>query len=66
MEQYRNHKVTMTYEDMAETLVNGNISDFKEWVKGKSKHQLLDFIIAYVEYSGDSYEEAVHRMARYV
>ncbi len=36
----------MNAEQAAETLINGNVSDAREWVKHCSKLALLDFIEA--------------------
>lgn len=39
----------MTPNEAVETLVNGNVTDFKLWAKYCTKAQILDAILAYAD-----------------
>lgn len=32
------------FDEMIETIINGNISDFRKWLKGLKKADLLSFV----------------------
>ncbi len=43
----------MTYQEAIDTLLNGNISDFKRWLTRCSKAQMLDAIEYYSSQNGN-------------
>ena len=56
----------MTPDEAAETLVCGNVTDFKEWAKRCTKAQLLDVILSYSEMSGATPYDALHYIYRLI
>ena len=54
----------MTPEEAAETLINGNVGDFKEWAKRAKKPQLLEALVSYKEMNGSTWEHAVEYFVR--
>lgn len=53
-------------EDAISMLINGNISDFKQWAKYTTKSQLLDAIVIYMEQTGESAPNAIKYIKRFV
>jgi hypothetical protein len=46
-------------EEIAETLLNGNISDFKRWAKKASRSNVLKALEAYTQMSGENYTQSI-------
>lgn len=49
-----------------ETLINGNISDFKNWLKKASVEDVLIAIEYYADGSSGKYKEIINKMRRYL
>lgn len=51
----------MTTKAAVQTLINGNVSDFKKWLKHASKAQMLEALTLYAEYEGGRYSVAINQ-----
>jgi len=54
----------MTPDEAAETLINGNVTDFKEWAKRAKKPQLLEALVSFKEMDGRTWEFAIEYFGR--
>ena len=50
----------MTPEDAAKTLINGNVTDFKDWSDHVSHGKIFEALVVYVQTSGKTYFHAVN------